>query len=203
MAKKLAASIIAATVAASMAIAPAAEAGGRGIGLGIGLGVLAVGAMAHQAQKAEAQQRARARAEAQARARAQAQAQARAKAQAQAQARAQAAAAAKQKELAAAEKAKAEGTTEELAEETTNNTNKGPSTYVAAPSSTAALTQVDVDQASAASTSDKPVESKSTVAAAADAPTADGEAAQETANDAQKTCKRYVPALGVAVDVGC
>lgn len=194
MAKKLSISIIAATVAASMAITPAAQAGHRGLGLGIGLGVLAVGAMAHQAKKAEAQQRARARAQAQAQARAKAQAQARAKAQAQARAQAKAAAAAKQQAAAQAEDANKE----EVAE-TTGNTSTTPSTYVPAASSSAALTQVDVDQANATPV-ETPVET-ATVATVDETPAATTDVTSK--DEAAKTCKKYVPALGVAVDVGC
>ena len=63
-------------------------------------------------------------------------------AQARAQAQAKAAAAAKQQAAAQAE----EANKDEVAE-TTSNTSTTPSTYVPAPSSSAALTQVDVDQA--------------------------------------------------------
>ncbi|MCC7254169.1 hypothetical protein [Hyphomicrobium sp.] len=198
MAKKLSITVIAATVAASLAITPAAEAGGRGLALGVGLGVLAVGAMAHQAQQAKQAKMARARAQAQAQARAKAQAQAKAKAQARAQA--QAAAAKRQQQLAAAQKAKAAAAADveqedEVAEKTTKS---GPSTYVAAPSSTAALTQVDVDQANAANGS-TPVDTAS-VAVADSAP---AETPSATDEEEEQTCKRFVPALGVAVDVDC
>jgi hypothetical protein len=192
MAKKLSMTVIAATVAASLAITPAAEAGGRGLALGVGLGVLAVGAMAHQAQQAKQAKMARARA--------QAQAQARAKAQAQARAKAQAAAAARQKQAAAAAKARAQAakaeqsqdTQDEVAEKTTNS---GPSTYVAAPSSTAALTRADVHGAGS-ETAD------AATVAAVDTPAATNDATAEE-EPASSTCKRYVPALGVAVDVDC
>lgn len=198
MAKKLSITAIATFVAASLAITPAAEAGGRGIGLGIGLGVLAVGAMAHQAHKAKEAKMARARAQAQAQARAKAQAQARAKAQAQAQARA---AAKRQQEIAAAQKAKAaeaaENGDEVAAEDSTSAANKTPSTYVAAPSSTAALTQVDVSQADAAKV--EPTADTKVVAAG----DADAEPTKTAVVEAPETCKKYVPALGVAVNVGC
>lgn len=193
MAKKLSITVIAATVAASLAITSAAEAGGRGVALGVGLGVLAVGAMAHQAQKAKQAQMARARAQAQAQARAKAQAQARAKAQAQAAAakrQQQAAAAAKAKAQAA--KADQEDNAEEVAEETTKS---GPSTYVAAPSSSAALTQADINAANA-----ETAKGASTVTVAG-TPAATEEIADET--PASNTCKRFVPALGVPVDVDC
>ncbi|WP_334149396.1 hypothetical protein [Hyphomicrobium sp.] len=194
MAKKLSMTVIAATVAASLAITPAAEAGGRGLALGVGLGVLAVGAMAHQAQQAKQAKMARARAQAQAQARAKAQA------QAQARAKAQAAAAARQKQAAAAAKARAQAakaeqsqdTQDEVAEKTTNS---GPSTYVAAPSSTAALTRADVHGAGS-ETAD------AATVAAVDTPAATNDATAEE-EPASSTCKRYVPALGVAVDVDC
>ena len=194
MAKKLNIRLICAVVAASMAITPAAEAGGRGVALGIGLGVLAVGAMAHSAQKAEAQQRARARAQAQAQARAKA----RAKAQAQAQARARAQAQAK---AAAAAKAKSGDVANsdekgEAAEQTTASTTNTKSTYVAAPSSSTALTRGDVDHANAST--EQPVD---TAAVVAGTPTATSD--DIAAPAAKQTCKKYVPGLGVDVDVDC
>lgn len=214
MATKFSIALIAATVSASLAIVPAAEAGSRGVALGVGLGVLAVGAMAAQAQQAKKAQ-ARARAQAQAQARAKAQAQARAKAQAQARAKAQAQAAAKrQQQLAAANKAKAaaaataaananeDEVTDEVAE-TTETTKSTPSTYVAAPSSSAALTQVDIDQANASNNEAK-AEDQKTVAAAAELPTDTADVETEAVPDtAPGTCKRFVPAIGVAVNVAC
>jgi hypothetical protein len=189
MSKKLNITVIAATVAASMAFTPAAKAGNRG--LGIGLGVLAVGVMAHQANQA-----AKARKAAEARAKMRAQAQARAAAARKQEIAAQKAAAAK---AAAAEKAKDEAVA------TTTESNKAtPSTYVAAPSSTAVLTQTDVAGSQAETAAAETVSGDaSTIAAVTE--TAETPVAEKTVEKSQEpeTCKRFVPALGVAVSVGC
>ncbi len=127
MSKKLTITVIAATVAASLAITPAAKAGHRG------LGTRPRNSRRRRDGAAGPSGSSKARKAAEARARMRAQAQARAAA-----ARKQEIAAQK---AAAAKAAKAEKANDDAIATTTNST---PSTYVAAPSSTAVLTQTDV-----------------------------------------------------------
>lgn len=181
MSTKFAIATIAVFAAASLVMTPPAKAGGKG--LGVGLGILAVGVLAHSAQKAHQAKAAQQRAAAQARA----------KAQAQARARAQAQAAAARKQELAAKKAKDTEKVDEVAAEDTNNETNEPT-----PSSTAALTQVDVNSNEAHK--DEPVETKETVA------TAETETAKPDTKvtKSEKTeCRKFFPALGVTLSVAC
>ena len=204
-------------MAASLPLTTAAQAGKKtAIGLGI-LGaavVLGAAANASKHNKRKAQARARAKAKAQARARARAKAKKRAyaaqkkkaaqqrayaaKKKKAAQQRAYAAKKAKQQQVAATEanaRAEAEAQAKADAEKTEG-------TFVSVPSTAALLTSQDV----ASDTSEnKPTGDATEVAIAdeLDTNTTKTTPVIENSDTGEGNCKRFIPAVGLTVSVGC
>lgn len=213
-------------MAASLPFATTAQAGkGAKVGLGILAGAVVLGAMANAAQKnkAKAKARARAKAKAQARARAKARAAAAAKKRKAAQQRAiaakkrkaaqQRAIAAKKRKAAeqrayAAKKAKQQKVAAAEAEaraeaeaQAKADAEKTEGAFVSAPSTAALLTSKDVGDAP---TETAKTDTATEVAVVDKADTAT-EAAPvvENADAGEGGCKRFIPAVGLTVSVGC
>lgn len=216
MTRKSLITFVSVVLTASLPLSTAAQAGKK-TALGIVAGAVVLGAMANAAQKNQAKAKARARAKAKARARAKAKARAAAKRKAAqkraiaakrkkaaAQKRALAAkkkkAAAEQKKVAAAE-AKAR---EEAAAQAKADAEKTEGSFVSAPSTAALLTSKDVNE----DANDRKSPTDPTEVAVVDEgdnseTTTDAAPIVENTTDGDGNCKRFIPAVGLTVSVGC
>lgn len=226
MTRKTLLTFVSVFMAASLPMTSAAQAGKKtAIGLGILAGAVVLGAAANAAQKNKAKARARARAKAKANARAKARARAASKKKAAyaaakkkkaaqkraayaaakkkkaAQKRALAAKEAKQEKVAAAEaeaRKEAEAQAKADAEKTEGS-------FVGAPSTAALLTSQDVAEDAKAPTGSGTDATEVAVVDEneASATTETTPAVENNSDNGEGGCKRFIPAVGLTVSVGC